>query len=124
MNPFCDQELAKTAHYHVSFPLQDNPSITGNKFMTSCGSPFLQNRNALFLRLCLRYYGPKFLLHAGHGVRGRVPVGHIPFLFCLHSEVGNSPEGEMKGGLPEDCFQEKTGWDCYQHLYSENMETK
>ena len=30
----------------------------------------------------------------------------------------------MKGALPGNCFQEKMGWDCYQHLHSEIIETK
>lgn len=30
----------------------------------------------------------------------------------------------MTGAPPGNCFQEKMGWDCYQHLYSEIIETK
>lgn len=45
------------------------------------------------------------------------------FLHCDHY-VGNSPEAEMKGGLPGNCFQEKMDWDHCQYLYSEIIETK
>lgn len=67
--------------------------------------------------------GPKFLLHPGHGVRSKAQ-GQSHFLLHFDHFVGNSPEAEMKGGLPGNCFQEKMDWDHCQYLYSEIIETK
>lgn len=75
-------------------------------------------------QLCLRRHGPKFLLHPGHGVRSSAIVGQSHFLLHFDHFVGNSPEAEMKGGLPGNCFQEKMDWDHCQYLYSEIIETK
>lgn len=91
--------------------------------MTSHGPPPLQGRNTLFLQLCFKYHGPKFLLHPGRGVRS-VIAGQIPFFSHLYIYAGNSPKAEMKGGLPRNYFQEKMGWDCYQCLCSEIIEIK
>lgn len=67
---------------------------------------------------------PQILRSPGHGVRRSVTGTHHPLSFTLNSYVGNSPEAEMKGSQPGNCFQEKTGWGCFQHLCSEISETK
>lgn len=51
-------------------------------------------------------------------------MGPTHFLLHLDSYVGNSPEAEMKGDLPGNCFQEKMDWDCCRYLYSEIIKTK
>lgn len=92
--------------------------------MASYGPHFFRTEMPCFFQLCLKYYGPKFPLHPGHGVRRSVIVGHSLFLLHLDSYIGNSPEAKMKDDLPRNCLQEKTDWDCYQHSYSEIIKTK
>ena len=116
--------IPRMAHFCVSFPLQDNPSIRylKKKFMTSYGPSLPQDRNALFLQLASNTMA--LSSSCTLVTMQEVWLGDIFLVLHLHSDAGNSPEAEMKGALPGNCFQEKMGWDCYQHLHSEIIETK
>lgn len=76
--------------------------------MTSHGPPPLQGRNTLFLQLCFKYHGPKFLLHPGHGVRS-VIAWQIPFFFAFIYLCRQLTKGRDEGRSAPKLFSREDG---------------
>lgn len=112
----------------TTFLLQDAPSVYLEKFMGSYSPRFSRAEMLCFFNfasnIAVLSSKHKNDLTPWSCVRRRCDC-RIHFLcMWIVSYAGNSPEAEMKGGLPGNCFQGKTDWGCCQCLHSAMIETK